>query len=360
MKGGDTWGLSIPEVLLGGDRCEQDSEKPALLPPPHIAAITAAVIYLWNNNEDFRTSMQEVWAEIQAAGEEILPQVQELFQELGQAISEVWDIIGPDAVALISQGLQDVVATIQPILTIIINLFKLFNSAVNGDMEGFKEALGNIFSALGDLLVQLVMNFMHNMFAIFQMQIGLIASVASSVLANIGSFFSNTWNSIKSTTASVWNSITSAVSTAVTNVRTRIQTGFQAAMTFLKSLPAQALSWGRDLISNFTNGIMEKMSALKQKVSDMANTIRSYLHFSEPDVGPLKDFSTYAPDMVELFASGIEKNLPELQRAVTDMGNIIKGGTTKDYSGQLGTINQSIQGLALAGGGQIVIPVSIG
>ena len=131
-------------------------------------------------------------------------------------------------------------------------------------------------------------------------------------------------------------------------------------MTFLKSLPAQALSWGRDLISNFTNGIMEKMSALKQKVSDMANTIRSYLHFSEPDVGPLKDFSTYAPDMVELFASGIEKNLPELQRAVTDMGNIIKGGTTKDYSGQLGTINQSIQGLALAGGGQIVIPVSIG
>ena len=148
-----------------------------------IAAITAAVIYLWNNNEDFRTSMQEVWAEIQAAGEEILPQVQELFQELGQAISEVWDIIGPDAVALISQGLQDVVATIQPILTIIINLFKLFNSAVNGDMEGFKAALGNIFSALGDLLVQLVVNFMHNMFAIFQTQIGLIASVASSVLA---------------------------------------------------------------------------------------------------------------------------------------------------------------------------------
>lgn len=34
MKGGDTWGLSIPEVLLGGERCEQDSEKPALLPSP--------------------------------------------------------------------------------------------------------------------------------------------------------------------------------------------------------------------------------------------------------------------------------------------------------------------------------------
>ena len=39
MKGGDTWGLSIPEVLLGGDRCEQDSEKPALLPPPQLGRL---------------------------------------------------------------------------------------------------------------------------------------------------------------------------------------------------------------------------------------------------------------------------------------------------------------------------------
>ena len=319
-----------------------------------VAALSAAVIYLWNNNENFRASMEEVWTQIQAAGEEILPQVQELFQELGTAISEVWDIIGPDAVAIISQGLMDIVATIQPILTIIINLFKLFNSAVNGDMEGFKAALGNIFSALGDLLVQLVANFMHNMFTIFFTQIGAIASVASSVLANIGGFFSNTWNNIKATTASVWNSITSAVSTAVTNVRTRIQTGFSAAMNFIKSLPAQALSWGRDLVSNFTNGIMEKMNALKQKVSDMAATIKSYLHFSEPDVGPLSDFNTYAPDMVKNFAQGIEKNLPVLQRATNDMAGTIAGGV--NYSGQLNTINQSIQGLALAGGGgQVVI-----
>lgn len=319
-----------------------------------IAAISAAVVYLWNNNENFRSSMEEVWAQIQAAGEEILPQVQELFQELGTAISEVWDIIGPDAVAIISQGLMDIVATIQPILTIIINLFKLFNSAVNGDMEGFKAALGNIFSALGDLLVQLVANFMHNMFSIFFMQIGAIASVASSVLTNIGGFFSNTWNSIKATTASVWNAITSAVSTAVTNVRTRIQTGFSAAMNFIKSLPAQALSWGRDLISNFTSGIMEKMNTLKQKVSDMAQTIKSYLHFSEPDVGPLSDFNTYAPDMVKNFAQGIEKNLPVLQRATTDMAGTISESI--DYTGQLGTINKSIQGLAMAGGGgQVVI-----
>ena len=99
---------------------------------------------------------------------------------------------------------------------------------------------------------------------------------------------------------------------------------------------------------------MEKMNALKQKVSDMAATIKSYLHFSEPDVGPLSDFNTYAPDMVKNFAQGIEKNLPVLQRATNDMAGTIAGGV--NYSGQLNTINQSIQGLALAGGGgQVVI-----
>lgn len=56
MKGGDTWGLSTPEVLLGGERCEQDSEKPALLPSlqlgrllkiPVLKFLLHSASYLW-------------------------------------------------------------------------------------------------------------------------------------------------------------------------------------------------------------------------------------------------------------------------------------------------------------------------
>ena len=40
----------------------------------------------------------------------------------------------------------------------------------------------------------------------------------------------------------------------------------------------------------------------------MANTIRSHLHFSVPDEGPLTDFESWMPDFMNGLAEGIEKS----------------------------------------------------
>lgn len=66
-----------------------------------------------------------------------------------------------------------------------------------------------------------------------------------------------------------------------------------------------AKNWGRDLIQNFIGGITEKWNALKESIVGIANTVKSFLGFSEPEEGPLSDFHTYAPDMMELYAQGI-------------------------------------------------------
>ena len=51
---------------------------------------------------------------------------------------------------------------------------------------------------------------------------------------------------------------------------------------------------------------------------NIAETIASYIHFSEPDVGPLSDFSTYAPDMIDTFVKGIEDNKNKIGVAMND------------------------------------------
>lgn len=66
-----------------------------------------------------------------------------------------------------------------------------------------------------------------------------------------------------------------------------------------------AKQWGKDLIQNFIDGITEKWNALKDTVSHTAQTVKDFLGFSEPKMGPLSNFHTYAPDMMELFAKGI-------------------------------------------------------
>ena len=75
-----------------------------------------------------------------------------------------------------------------------------------------------------------------------------------------------------------------------------------------------AKTWGKDLISNFIGGIKEKWESLKQTVSNVAQSVKDFLGFSEPKLGPLSNFHTYAPDMMDLFAKGIRDN----EHVVTD------------------------------------------
>lgn len=104
-----------------------------------------------------------------------------------------------------------------------------------------------------------------------------------------------------------------------------------------------AKNWGRDMIQNFINGVLSKWNDLRNAVSDIAGTVRSYLHFSEPDVGPLSDFSSYAPDMMKLFAEGIADN----DKLITDQINKsfnIEGAISNGYSniGQANAGNQPV------------------
>ena len=70
----------------------------------------------------------------------------------------------------------------------------------------------------------------------------------------------------------------------------------------------EAKQWGKDLINNFVGGIRSKISAVTSAVSSVANKVKRFLGFSEPEEGPLSNFHTYAPDMMNLFAKGIRDN----------------------------------------------------
>lgn len=77
----------------------------------------------------------------------------------------------------------------------------------------------------------------------------------------------------------------------------------------IKELPRMALQWGKDLIDNFVQGIISKISAVTSAVSSVASKVKNYIGFSEPEEGPLSNFHTYAPDMMKLFSQGITDNI---------------------------------------------------
>jgi len=119
-----------------------------------------------------------------------------------------------------------------------------------------------------------------------------------------------------------------------------------------------ATGWGSDLISNFVKGFKDNMDKLKNGVKGIASTIASYIHFSQPEVGPLSDADQYGGDMIDLFTEGMYSQMGTLKTALNRTAGVIANGMQPDYTMQLAGISGQLAGMNRDQ--QIVIPVSIG
>lgn len=108
----------------------------------------------------------------------------------------------------------------------------------------------------------------------------------------------------------------SGIRGTLTNLPSVIRDGFSGAISYITSLPRQALSWGRDLVNGIANGIRNAVSAVRNAVKSVADTIRSYLHFSVPDVGPLTDYESWMPDFMKGLADSIERSRGLIEKAI--------------------------------------------
>ena len=100
------------------------------------------------------------------------------------------------------------------------------------------------------------------------------------------------------------------------NVYSTIVSGFNRVASFITGLASSAFRWGADLINGIVNGIRSCIGNVVSAVSDVANAIRSHLHFSVPDEGPLTDYESWMPDFMKGLAQGIEKSKGLVKQAV--------------------------------------------
>ena len=163
---------------------------------------------------------------------------------------------------------------------------------------------------------------------------------------NIKTTVSEKWNNLKTNTSTAWNNVKTTISNSVNNAKTNaistfenmksgisgkvnliksnVKSGFDNAVGHIKGLASQAFSWGSDMIMGIVNGIKSCISKVSGAVKDVADTIKSYLHFSVPDVGPLTDYESWMPDCIQGMAKGIDDNKYKLVDAVQSMAGDMK------------------------------------
>ena len=90
------------------------------------------------------------------------------------------------------------------------------------------------------------------------------------------------------------------------------------------SISTEAGSWGADLVTGLANSIKDGGGIIAKAVSWIGNIIKSFLHFSRPDEGPLREYEKWMPDMIQGMADGIRDNAYLLQEAAADLGGKLK------------------------------------
>lgn len=90
----------------------------------------------------------------------------------------------------------------------------------------------------------------------------------------------------------------------------------------------KAYNWGKDLIQGLINGIKSMIHAVGDAVSDIADKIASFLHFSRPDVGALREYEEWMPDMLGGMSESLKRSTPQLMGQIKELANGINDAMT--------------------------------
>ena len=135
-----------------------------------------------------------------------------------------------------------------------------------------------------------------------------------------------------------------AVTQKITAIKDTIVNGFNAAVNFIKNLASQAFQWGADIINGIVNGIKNCIGKVADAVKGVANNIKSFLHFSVPDEGPLADFESWMPDFMQGLADGINANTSVVNDAVNSFAGGLAEKISSVIQNALSNVVTSVQG----------------
>ena len=186
-----------------------------------------------------------------------------------------------------------------------------------------KDFFVNIFTSIGNFFTSIWEGISTFFSSVWNGIKETVSGAVSAVWEVISTVFSTIWEFISGVATNIWTSITTAftnilsgITGTIGNIKQSIVDGFTAAIDWIKSLPAQALQWGADIINNIVEGIKGAVSKVGDAVSGVASKIKGFLGFSEPDEGPLSDFHTYMPDMIDLMTKGISAGKAKVRDAL--------------------------------------------
>lgn len=152
-------------------------------------------------------------------------------------------------------------------------------------------------------------------------------SMKSSVTSNLsatskwisGTMYSDMYNKAKGMMNNFKNGSGSV------NVKSTVQSCVNKATSWLSGLGSSSYTWGGHMISGFANGIQDYAYKVTNEVKKAANIVASWLHFTRPDTGPLREYEQWMPHMMEGLGRTLAASTPRFIGQVKSLSQSMSG-----------------------------------
>ncbi len=252
--------------------------NPAVLIVGLIVGLIAAIVVLWNTNEDFRNAVTSAWEAVKKA-------VSAAIDAISGFLQNAWDFLEGygaylyDWIHSIIDGakhfLQNIADAVSGFFQTVWNAiqvgFLFIVELVKGYIQLVTLPWRFLWENCKDALIK-AWEFIKNA---VQQYLNRVKTVFTTVFTAIGTFFRNIWNTYISIVTVYLTAIRNVIGTVFEFIRNlfttiwdAVSTYFQTKLEFIKSLAMTIFTAVRDTIS-------EKLNAAKERVTSIFDAVRS-------------------------------------------------------------------------------------
>ena len=313
-----------------------------------VGGVQSLVDWLNSLDDETKQTILQVALTVAAVGPVVLV-VGKIITGIGALITAISTITG--AIGAVAGVLASVTAPMILIPVAIAGIIAAIVLCVK-HWDEIKEAA----SKAAEVIAQKWEEFKTKIKEIWDTTVANIKTAVNNMKSNVSGVFTavktdavNKVTDLKNKASQTFENLKSSLKDKADRIKENIVGAFSSAVEYITSLPQKALGWGRDIIDGLVNGIRDAIGSVTQVMSDVASAIADFIHFSEPDKGPLSNFHTFMPDMMKEMVQGIRAGIPKINDAMNSLagnmaGSLAGAQTTNNNNNSTNTVTLNVYG----------------
>lgn len=268
-----TEGLTVAQWLLNAAM----DANPVGLVVVAITALVAAIVYLWNTNEDFRASITETWNGIKEAAQPVIKKLGELLSGLCEKMKPLIDMLLNVLAPVLEGSFAMIGQTIEGILGILEGVIDFVAGVFSGDWERAWQGIQEIFGGIWDMMTASFKGIWTTIQELFGEQIDALVEWFKELPEKITDALSDLGESIKQTLSNAWDSIVAfftesipaffeTIGTWISELPEKIMYWLGFILTSLILWVADLISWAQENIPLFIECVVTFFSELPGKI----------------------------------------------------------------------------------------------